>query len=66
MSIDLGLQLLQTIALLCQMSLGNRLVTTDEDQLMCQKYYVDCSEKFLLRKFTADEALTICIKERKL
>ena len=54
------MELIQTIALLCQLSGAS--YATEEKQLSCQKYYVNC----LNSNQSNYKDLAKCIKERKL
>lgn len=64
------MELLKTIALLCQLS-GDYTFVVKDEQLKCQKYYIDCvrkkSKSFhgnifnLANEFYMEQ----CIKERK-
>lgn len=56
------MELLKTIALLCQLQAGKNLEEIDRKQLKCQQYYVKCLENPLNANY---KTLSKCIKERK-
>lgn len=56
------MELLQAIALLCQVSSNNSYDYIQEKQLLCQKYYIECVNDRYLTEFFA---LKECIKKRK-
>lgn len=56
------MEILQTIALLCQIS-GSSPYTAYEVQLKCQKYYITCLANNNLATY---KDLSKCVQERKL
>ena len=57
------MEILQTIALLCQISGNNSTFYVSEKQLECQKYYVTCLANNNLATY---RNLSKCLQERKL
>ena len=57
------MEILQTIALLCQISGNNSTFYVSEKQLECQKYYVTCLANDNLATY---RNLSKCLQERKL
>lgn len=57
-----NMEILQTIALLCQINGSNSAYYISEKQLECQKYYITCLSNNNLATY---KDLSKCIKERK-
>jgi hypothetical protein len=57
------MEILQTIALLCQLSGNNSTYYISEKQLECQQYYIKCLGNVPLSTY---KDFTKCVQERKL
>jgi hypothetical protein len=57
------MELLKTIALLCQLSGNNSTYYISEKQLECQQYYIKCLKNAPLSTY---KDFTKCVQERKL
>ena len=57
------MELLQTIALLCQINGNNSAFYVSEKQLECQKYYIICLSN---NKLASYKDLSKCVQDRKL
>lgn len=57
------MEILQTIALLCQIGANGSTFFVSEKQLECQKYYISCLSNNDLATY---KNLSKCVQERKL
>jgi hypothetical protein len=57
------MEILQTIALLCQISGDNSAFYVSQKQLECQQYYIKCLDNKSLSTY---KDLSKCVQERKL
>jgi hypothetical protein len=56
------MELIKTIALLCQLQASKNLEAVEKKQLQCQQYYVKCLDNPLNANY---KTLSKCIKEKK-
>lgn len=57
------MEIIKTIILLCQITSGSNAWTTEEVQLKCQKYYIECLGDLIA--LSDEKKLINCIKNKK-